>query len=352
MKVGWSVLRHFLLGFQGTRVSTTLRGLLRDGLAGVAIYRRNWQNIHGLRGLCDEVRDAAGTAQVLIGIDQEGGTAFSLPEPFTTWPSPETLGRLGSESVVEKIAQAMALELRAVGVNLNFAPMLDVQVNAGSPVTSGRSFGADPTLVGRVGAAFIRGLWHEGRVLACAKHYPGHGDVGVDPHDDLPISEATVQVLDGRDLPPFATAIQAGVPAIMTAHVLLKNIESEPTSLSRRMLSEVLRQRMGFGGVIFADDLGMGAMRARYGVEKAAVRALAAGSDIVMLCHDESLVQPCLAAVQRAQETYLLDDLELRASELRIANLLNAAERATGDVPPLNVIGCAEHQSIAKLGTP
>ncbi len=318
------VLQHFLLGFEGTRLPAALRALLRDGLAGVAIYSRNWNSIAELRALTREIRDAAGSAQVLIGIDQEGGTKFSLPEPFTQFPSPESLGKEGDEGRVEQIGLAMAGELRDAGVNLNFAPMLDVHVNPGSPVTSVRSFGGNAHLVGRMGAAFIRGLWHEGGVLACAKHYPGHGDVGTDPHDDLPVSEASVQTLDSRDLPPFAAAIAAGVPTIMTAHVLLKNVEEVPTSLSRRMLHEVLRQKMGFHGVIFADDLGMGAIRTRYGVQKAAVMALAAGSDIIMLCHDWSLVAPCLTAVQRARENYQLDDLDLAASEVRIANLLSS----------------------------
>lgn len=319
------VLQHFLMGFEGTRLPAALRSLLRDGLAGVAIYARNWQTIEHLKTLTAAIRDAAGTAQVLIGIDQEGGTRFSLPAPFTQWPSPEQLGKSQDASVVEQIGNAMALELRAAGVNLNFAPMLDVHVNPGSPVTSVRSFGSDPQKVGELGAAFIRGLWHEGGVLACAKHYPGHGDVGVDPHDDLPVSEATEQTLETRDLPPFVAAIAAGVPTIMTAHVLLKNVEDVPTSLSSKMLREVLRKKMGFRGVIFADDLGMGAIRSRYGVEKAAVMALQAGSDILMLCHDEKLIAPCLKSVQGALESYRLDDLDLRASELRIAELLRPA---------------------------
>lgn len=316
------VLQHFLLGFEGTRAPVALRTLLRQGLAGVAIYRRNWSTLEELRALCAEIREVAGSENVFIGIDQEGGTKFSLPPPFTEWPAPAELGRRGDEGAVEEIGRGMAFELRAAGVNLNFAPMLDVHVNDDSPVTTQRSYGKDPALVGRMGAAFIRGLWHQGGVLACAKHFPGHGDVGVDPHDELPVSEASEELLEQRDLPPFAAAIAAGVPTVMTAHVLLKQIEREPTSLSRRMLREVLRHRMGFKGVVFADDLGMGAIRARYGVERAAVQALDAGSDVVMLCHDWSLVVPCITAVQRAGESYRLDDLELRASELRIANVL------------------------------
>jgi beta-N-acetylhexosaminidase len=341
------VLQHFLLGFEGTRVPAALRTLLRGGLAGVAIYKRNWETAEGLRALCDEIRQAVGSAQVLIGIDQEGGTKFSLPEPFTQWRSPAQLGQAGDAGVVEKIGEAMARELRAAGVNLNFAPMLDVHVHPGSPVTSVRSFGGDPQKVGELGAAFIRGLWKKGGVLACAKHYPGHGDVGVDPHDEMPVSEAAQQILEGRDLPPFAAAIQAGVPVVMTAHILLKTMESVPASLSRHLLHEVLRRRMGFGGVILADDLGMGAIRSRYGVEKAAVMALQAGSDILMLCHDWSLVQPGLTAVQRGRETYLFDDIALAASALRINHLLLASGRCAAHAPALEMIGSPAHAALA-----
>ena len=209
--------------------------------------------------LTDAIRRAA-KQPVLIGIDQEGGTRFSLPPPFTAWPSPAELGALDDVTLVEQVARAMARELRAAGVNLDFAPMLDLATNPASPVTSGRSFGADPQKVARMGVAFLRGLAAEG-ILACAKHFPGHGDAAVDPHIDLPRFDGTRERLTRQELVPFAAAIAASVPTIMTAHILLPQLDPDrPASISPVVLQELLRRQLRFDGVILADDLGMGAI--------------------------------------------------------------------------------------------
>ncbi len=152
-----SVLTRFMLGFDGNTLPADLRDYLARGVAGVAIYARNYRSLGELRALTNAIREAA-TRPVLIGIDQEGGTRFALKEPFTQWPSPEKLGLLGNEDLVQRVARAMALELRAAGCNLDFAPMLDLHVNRESPVTMDRSFGADPQHVARMGLAFHRGL--------------------------------------------------------------------------------------------------------------------------------------------------------------------------------------------------
>ena len=193
------VLERFLLGFEGTSVPDWLADMLSAGLAGVAIYPRNYADPADLRALTAAIRTAAGRP-VLIGIDQEGGTRFALPPPFTQWPSPAELGRLDAaengqrevrsdvhshtgEYFTARIARAIARELRAVGINLDFAPMLDLATNPDSPVTADRSFGADPGRVARFGVSFLRGLADEG-VFGCAKHFPGHGDGAIDPHFD------------------------------------------------------------------------------------------------------------------------------------------------------------------------
>ena len=214
-----------MLGFPGREISEELTQLLAGGLAGVAIYPRNFRDLAELSCLTRAIRQAA-AHPVLIGIDQEGGTKFSLGEPFTPWPSPAELGRLGDPSIVEQLARAMARELRAAGVNLNFAPMLDLASNPNSPVTSGRSFASDPRHVAQLGCAFLRGLQAEG-VLACAKHFPGHGDAAVDPHLDLPRFDGTRERLMAQELVPFSSAIKAGVQAIMTAHILIPRIDSD-----------------------------------------------------------------------------------------------------------------------------
>ncbi len=341
-----SVAEKFLVGFEGTTLPDEVAGLLEQGLAGVALYPRNFTSLEGLRTLTREIRRAAGRP-VLIGIDQEGGTRFALKEPFTMWPTPTELGRLGDSPLVERMAQAMARELRAVGCNLDFAPMLDLEMNASSPVTMHRSFGADPQKVAQLGAAFIRGLT-SGGVLACAKHFPGHGDTQVDPHEDLPVFSGTLDRLHEVEVVPFAEAIAADVPVVMTAHILLPQIDPErPASLSRTMLVDTLRKRLRFGGVILADDLGMGAIAQRFAPGKAAVETLVAGTDVAMLCHKWSAVPVALAAVEKALERGVFNAAEWDASHARIERVRARTEAGAGDAPSLDIIGCTEHRAIA-----
>lgn len=358
-----SVLQRFLLGFEGTSPPKDLGALLRGGLAGVAVFRRNWTALEGLRALTKQIQEAAGRP-VIIGMDQEGGKKFALPEPFTQWPSAADLGLLNDAAAVEQVARAMARELRAVGCNLNFAPMLDLHINPQSPVTQERSFGADPQRVGPLGAAFLRGLASEG-VLGCAKHFPGHGDAAVDPHEDLPVFHGDMALLEQRELVPFAAAIAAGAPMVMTAHILLPKIDpAQPASLSRTLLHDTLRRKMQFEGVILADDMGMGAIRKRFpavpgekggatrgGLGAAAVAAIEAGADMVMLAHDWAAVRPAMDAVQRTYESYRFDDIEWEASRLRIEKLLGACSSGAAvgvATPGTKVLGCKEHQEVAE----
>jgi beta-N-acetylhexosaminidase len=335
-----------MLGFDGDSLPGELAEYLARGLAGVVLYKRNFTSAQGLRELTSSIRRAAGRP-VLIGIDQEGGTRFALQEPFTAWPSAAELGRLGGVESVEQVARAMATELRAVGCNLNFAPMLDLHVNPESPVTKDRSFGSDPNFVARMGAAFDRGL-RSGGVLSCAKHFPGHGDAAVDPHLDLPVFAGTMQRLESAELIPFAAAVAACAPLVMTAHILLPQIDTEnPASLSRAMLDGVLRRRLRFDGVILADDLGMGAIAKRFGPGEASVRTLRAGTDMAMLCHNWSAVAPAIAAVRKAKQEGGFDEDEWRASLKRIERACIQAE-VPGPGPSIEILGCTEFQKLAE----
>jgi beta-N-acetylhexosaminidase len=335
-----------MLGFDGDSLPGELAEYLARGLAGVVIYKRNFTSAQGLRELTLAIREAAGRP-VLIGIDQEGGTRFALREPFTAWPSAAELGQKGNAESVELVAHAMAMELRAIGCNVNFAPMLDLHVNSESPVTKDRSFGSDPNLVARMGAAFDRGL-RSGGVLSCAKHFPGHGDAAVDPHLDLPVFAGTMERLESVELVPFAAAVAAGVPMVMTAHILLPQIDPEnPASLSRTMLDGVLRRRLRFDGVILADDLGMGAIAKRYAPGEAAVQTLRAGTDMAMLCHDWSAVAPAIAAVRRAKLEGGFDEDQWRTSLNRIELACMQAE-APGPRPSIDILGCNEYQRLAE----
>ena len=336
-----------MLGFDGDAVSSQLAGFLAQGLAGIVLYQRNFASAAKLLELTSAIRRYAGRP-VLIGIDQEGGTRFALRAPFTEWPSAAELGQLGSEVNAEQVAQAMATELRAVGCNVNFAPMLDLHVNPESPVTQNRSFGSDPRLVARMGVAFDRGL-RAGGVLSCAKHFPGHGDAAIDPHLDLPVFAETMDRMERAELVPFAAAVAAGVPLVMTAHILLPRIDPEnPASLSRAMLHGVLRRRLRFDGVILADDLGMGAIAKKYGAGEAAIRTLQAGTDMAMLCHDWSAVAPAIADVKRGHGEGKFDEAEWQNSLERIERACRQSEMKHLPKPPLETLGCQEHRALAK----
>jgi beta-N-acetylhexosaminidase len=341
------VLEKFILGFEGKFLPDELRGYLAQGLGGVIIFPRNFSTVEELHALTNEIRRAAGRP-VLIGIDQEGGTRFSLPEPFTQWVSPEELGRLGDAGLVERQARAMAQELRAVGLNVDFAPMLDLHLHPESPVTKGRSFGSDPAKVARLGSAFARGL-AEGGVLACAKHFPGHGDAVIDPHQDLPVFRESGERLRKTELVPFAAVIAAGVPFLMTAHISLPAVDAEwPASLSGEVLSFILRGEMRYGEIVLADDLGMGAISRRWAPAECAVRTFLAGSDMALICHDWNSVRPAIESVARALDRNEFDSEHWKESRARIAQLKTRLKNAGEEMPPLSVVGCAEHKELVR----
>lgn len=339
------VLEKFILGFDGREFPDELRDLLAAGLGGVVIFPRNFSSATELQSLTGEINRAAGQP-VVIGIDQEGGTCFSLPEPFTQWVSPEALGKLDDANLVERQAAALARELRAVGCNLNFAPMLDLHTQPKSPVTLGRSYGSDPQKVARLGTAFARGLASE-KVLACAKHFPGHGDTIADPHQDLPVFHGDMKRLRSAELGPFMALVSAKVPMIMTAHILLPEIDAKlPASLSRKILSGILRSAK-FDGVILADDLGMGAITKSCTTQDSAILTFQAGSDMALLCHDWTLVASMLERISSERSRGEFDDNEWEQSHRRIERLRQGLHSADQHTPSLETVGCAEHRAVA-----
>lgn len=278
-----------IVGFDGHAIPLELRALAREfDLGGVILFDRNVASPEQVAELSRETLALAQGLPLWVSVDQEGGRVARLRAPFTEWPPMATLGRSGDERLAERFARALAGELAAVGVSLDFAPVLDVHSNPANAVIGDRALSDRADSVARLGAVIIRALQAEG-VAACGKHFPGHGDTTADSHVELPIVEHAPDRLRAVELAPFRAAVAAGVAFIMTAHVLVPALDEErPATLSRAIVDELLRDELGFDGVVVSDDLGMAAVSKRYRLEEAAVAAVQAGCDVVLMCGVEA----------------------------------------------------------------
>ena len=275
------VLGTLLPGFAGTELPDWVRAALDAGLPGVVLYGHNITDDASLPRLAAQVR--AGWPDALVAVDEEGGDVTRLDYRCgSSYPGNLALGTVDDETATYAVGRAMAADLRAAGVSVDLAPSVDVNSAADNPVIGVRSFGASAELVGRHGAAMVRGL-QDGGVASVAKHFPGHGATTTDSHLTAPVVDADLEVLRARELLPFEAVVRAGVLGIMTGHVVLPAVDRLPATLSRRLLLDLLRGELGFSGAIVTDALDMAAVRDPYGVPGAAARALAAGADLLLL---------------------------------------------------------------------
>lgn len=291
-------------GFEATELTPRFEQALRDGRRGGAIlFRRNLPDIATASRNCEAIRSAAPVdLPPFIGVDQEGGRVTRMPAPFLTLPPMRELGLLNDLDLVRRAGRAVATELAAVGFNLNFAPVLDVDSNPANPVIGDRAFGRDPRTVMRNAVAFMQGL-QDKNVLACGKHFPGHGDTSVDSHFDLPVITHDRARLEQIEIPPFRAASGAGIASFMTAHVVCEALDAGvPATLSRAICASLLRAEIGFEGVLFSDDLEMAAVAARYSIEDSAVEAIWAGCDALLICKSEDLADRAHEALVKKAE--------------------------------------------------
>jgi beta-N-acetylhexosaminidase len=315
--------RLLIAGFDGPQVPVELKALTREfGLGGVILFARNIEEPEQVAELSFEAARLVPDFPLWVSVDQEGGRVARLKAPFTQWPAAATLGRSGDIALAERFARALAAELRAVGITLDYAPVLDVLTNPKNPVIGDRSISEKAVDAARLGAAIVRTLQAEG-IAACGKHFPGHGDTQVDSHLELPIVEHPVERMRQVEFLPFKAAIDAGVATVMTAHVLAPALdEKRPATLSHRVVTGLLRGELGFEGVILSDDLEMKAIAGEYAVPAAAVLAVEAGCDGVLICSGDHQTQAAaLEALVHAVETGAL-------TEKRVEDALNRQRRA------------------------
>lgn len=341
-----------IVGFNGHTLPVETRALAREfDLGGVIYFARNVESPEQVAELSRQSEALATDVPLWISVDQEGGRVARLKRPFTEWPPMITLGRSGDDELAARFATALARELRAVGINLDYAPVLDIHTNPDNPVIGDRAFSERAEDVARISRRVIRALQSEG-VAACGKHFPGHGDTSTDSHLELPVLEHDKRRFDAVELAPFRAAVEEDVACIMTAHVLVPAYDDQrPATLSPRLVDAVLKTQLGFKGIVISDDLAMKAISATWEPGESMVAALAAGCDAVLLCDPKPDEQAAaLEAVIHAVEARTLplsrvEDALARAQRVKARFLARRGAAA----PPFDaVLGCAEHQAVAE----
>lgn len=291
----------FMVGLPGLELDESTRRLISEyGVCNFIIFRRNVQEPGQLRRLCRELAlscRASGLPPPLVSVDQEGGSVARLKAPhFTEFPDARIMaGSAEAEDGLREFGQTCARELLAAGINMNLAPVLDVCPAGGGLVMERRSLGAEADRVARLGALVITAMQDLG-LAACAKHFPGLGQVSLDPHLARPTVERSLAELASCDLIPFRAAISAGVAAVMTSHTIYPELDPDnPATLSSLILDGLLRKELGYDGLVVTDDLEMGAIENEGTVAEAALAAMMAGADLLLICHEHAKV---IAAIE------------------------------------------------------
>jgi beta-N-acetylhexosaminidase len=344
-----------IAGFDGAQLPVELKSIAREfGLGGVILFARNVVEPEQVAEVCYEAARLAPDMPLWVSVDQEGGRVARLKAPFTEWPPMATLGRSGDVRLAEKFARALAAELKAVGFNLDYTPVLDILTNPKNPVIGDRALAEKADEVARLGAAIIRTLQGEG-IAACGKHFPGHGDTSTDSHQQLPIVEHPPERLREVEFVPFRAAVDADVATMMTAHVLVPSLdEQRPASLSRTIVTTILRQELRYDGVILTDDLDMKAIASDYTAPAAAVLAIDAGCDAFLICSGD--VETKAAALEELVHAVEQERLKLTRVEDALKRQRRAKERflaaTVATRPPTGrsirqLLGRDEHRAIA-----
>jgi beta-N-acetylhexosaminidase len=344
--------QKLLVAFDGKEpIAEIIKTLKKYRPAGLTFFRSlNIDDPAQVRQLTDSLQRLAqdfGLPPLLIATDQEGGQLMAVGEGTTQLPGNMALGATRSTELTRKAGEVLGRELAAMGVNVNYAPSCDVNINPQNPVIGIRSFGANPEDVARLASAMVEGIQSQG-VAATAKHFPGHGDTAGDSHHGLTSVPHCLERLERVEFPPFRAAIDADVKLMMTAHLALPALDgpdAPPATLSRRILHGLLREELGFEGVIVTDAMDMGAIRQGEALGEDALRAVAAGADLLLLTSNPD-------DQQRVYESLLQ---AVRLGKLSSETITNSIERiqalkrwlAGRSQPDLSVVGCAAHQAVA-----
>ncbi|MCB0406701.1 MAG: beta-N-acetylhexosaminidase [Bdellovibrionales bacterium] len=346
----------FTIGIRGTELTQDEQDfLVKNNIGGVCLFSRNVESPEQVHRLCNQIQNLRtklpGQHPFLISIDMEGGRVHRLKPPFTQWPALEKLGKLDSTSLAFKFALMMGDELRSVGINLDFAPCMDVLTNPENPVIGDRSISSDAEHVSKISSALVRGYIKSG-VIPCGKHFPGHGNTMVDSHEELPREKTSLEHLMDVELQPFKKAFRARLEMIMTGHILFENIDPEnPVTLSKKFLKDILRTELRYRHIVVSDDLDMKALANHYKTEDIPVMALDAGCDMVLYCNDFETPGVGFEAVCKAVQDGRLNKAEIE-DKLKLIETLKKDHLGKAEIMPFDeatkYIGHPDHLKLSK----
>lgn len=295
-----------IAGVSGTTVDDQSKKLITDSyIGGVILYKNNIVSVEQTTRLLNGLKEANRTnaAPLLLSVDQEGGKVNRLPTSLVATPSSRDIAKSGDSKKARAVGETIGDQLRTLGFNVNFAPVLDIDSNPNNPVIGSRSFGPTAAVVSSFGLEEMLGLRAK-QVIPVVKHFPGHGDTSVDSHLELPVVNKTLDQLRKLELVPFAEAIRSNAEAVMVAHILLPSIDPDyPASMSSNTITQLLRNEMGYDGVVITDDMTMGAIMNHYDLGKAVVQSVRAGSDIVLVAHEYANVRKALESLMQAAKS-------------------------------------------------
>lgn len=329
--------------------------IVRNNIGGVILFPRNIESPEQLHKLCSSIQALRHKTRdklpLFISIDMEGGRVARLKEPFTKWPPLARLGQLDSTSLSFKMALSMGEELAAVGINLDFAPCVDTLTNPANKVIGDRSISSDPEVVAKHASALVRGYIKAG-VMACAKHFPGHGNTLIDSHEDLPVEESDMERLKSIELVPFKKAFRARLDMVMMAHIRFPKVDPKwPATLSEILIKDLLRKELRYRGLVITDDLDMGALAKNYDREEIPVRAIEAGNDVLLYCNEFDRPEIALNAIERALKSGRLNAKQIDEAYNRIAAVKKEAILKPDPLPWTQAekqVGSDEHHRLAE----
>ncbi len=341
--------QRLIIGLAGTSLNEQERAFIREARpGGFILFARNVEDPAQVRELNRELSSLLPSDLPPIRcVDQEGGRVQRVKAPATVWPPMRWVGNVGDLAYTRAVGAALGVEVRALGFDLDFAPDADVDSNPRNPIIGDRAFSSDPRTTAAHVAAFVGGMQGAG-CIACAKHFPGHGDTATDSHLELPVVEKDPPDIDEVEIPPFRSALEAGVATVMTAHVLYPTLdETYPATMSPAILDGLLRRKLRFPGVIISDDLEMKAVRGKWPLEEQLSRASSATVDVFLACKDLGLVVDAWETLIRLQEQDKRQEDAAIDGVRRWHALRQRFLTGAPPVPDLSVLGCPAHLDLA-----